>query len=244
MKWHIVLWKWQGAKEVERSYNYQHVNTLARSIRENTPDMDVRIVCVTDDPKGITDCDVHELWPDAGTLRNATKPNLPSCYRRLKLYDRVTQRQMGIAMGDRIASIDLDTLITGNLSEVLNRRGLYVGWKLPGTQHLHVYNGSFQMFTAGTLEDIWSEFDPEKSPRQAFNAGFLGSDQSWLSMKLIDREGCTDIPYPVLASYPLHCRRLGNFSVKHRLVFFHGKGKPWHPEVRKQSTWIDRYWRP
>lgn len=240
----VVLWKWQGKADVARSYNYEHVNALARSIRNNTPGMDVRITCVTDDVKGIHDAEAFPLWPDCGELKNATKPTLPSCYRRLKLYDPYTQREMGITRGQRIVSIDLDTLVTGDLKQVLHKEGAFVGWKLAGTHHPHVYNGSFQMFTAGTLDDVWKDFDPDRSPTVARNQGFLGSDQSWLSMKLIDREGCTDIPYPVFASYPLHCRRLGNFNAKHRLVFFHGRGKPWHPEVQRDSAWISRYWRP
>lgn len=242
--WHVVLWKWQGAQDVSRQYNYEHVNHMARAIRENTPGMDVRVICVTDDGKGIRDAEVFPLWEDCGELKNATKATLPSCYRRLKLYDQRTQREMGIPRGQRVVGLDLDTLVTGNLTHVLNTRGLFVGWKLAGTHHPHVYNGSFQMFTAGTLTDIWDEFDPEKSPREALQAGYLGSDQSWLSWKLIDREGCMDIPYPVFASYPLHCRRLGHFSAKHRLVFFHGKNKPWFPETRRDSAWINRYWRP
>jgi hypothetical protein len=242
--WHVVLWKWESPTNVARQYNAQHVNALARAIRTHTPGLDVRIVCVTDNEKGIVDAETFPLWEDCGTLKNATKDTLPSCYRRLKLYDRRTQKEMGIPRGQRVVSIDLDTLVTGNLTEVLNKSGLFVGWKLAGTHHPHVYNGSFQMFTAGTLEDVWTDFDPDRSPREALSKGFLGSDQSWLSMKLIDREGCTDIPYPAFASYPLHCRRLGQFSVRHRLVFFHGKNKPWFPETRRDSAWIDRYWRP
>jgi hypothetical protein len=221
-----------------------HVNTLARALIKHTPGMDVRIVCVTDDPAGITECETHPLWSDCSDLVNATKDNLPSCYRRLKLYDRATQRAMGIKAGDRILGLDLDVLVTGDLRGVLATPGLFVGWKLAGTHHTEVYNGSFQMFTAGTLDDVWYDFDPITSPRAALHAMYLGSDQAWLSWKLVNREGCTNIDYPVLASYPLHCQRLGRFSASHRLVFFHGKRKPWDPLAINESSWITRYWRP
>jgi hypothetical protein len=68
---------------------------------------------------------------------------------------------MGIGLADRILGLDLDTLVTGNLTEVLTKNGVYVGWKLAGTSHPEVYNGSFQMFTAGALRDVWEDFDPD-----------------------------------------------------------------------------------
>jgi hypothetical protein len=243
MRWHVVLWKWEPAEGVERHYAARHVNHMAVALRGACPGLDVRIVCVTDDPTGISQCETFPLWDDCNELRNATKPHLPSCYRRLKLFDWETQSEMGIAKGDRVVSLDLDALVTGNLPEVLRKEGVFVGWKLAGMLHDEVYNGSFWMFTAGTLRGIWAEFDPERSPQKAKLAGYLGSDQSWLSMNLIGKPGCTFIPYPTFASYPLHCKRLGYFSTKHRLVFFHGRTKPWQPEAAKESNWIRRYWR-
>lgn len=243
---HVVLWKWEPAFGVRRSYSAYHVNQLALAVKMHTEGMDVpvRVICVTDDPTGITECPTYPLWSDCSKIANATKQHLPSCYRRLKLYDRQTQRDLDISLGDRIVGLDLDVLITGNLREVLMKRGIYVGWKLVGPVHNEVYNGSFQMFTAGSLTEIWSEFDPKRSPYEASAAGWRGSDQSWLSMKLIGREGCTSIDYPTFASHPLHIKRLGAFSARTRIVFFHGNMKPWSPEAVVESKWIRRYWRP
>jgi hypothetical protein len=64
------------------------VNRIARAIKRNARAVPVRVVCVTDDPSGITECDTHPLWDDCSKLRNASGAHLPSCYRRLKLYDR------------------------------------------------------------------------------------------------------------------------------------------------------------
>jgi hypothetical protein len=202
-----------------------------------------RVIIVTDDPTGIVGAEVFPLWSDCGQLKNATKDHLPSCYRRLKLYDRQTQREMGIPLGDRIVSLDLDTLVCGPLDDVLNTSGLFVGWGLIGEYHERVYNGSFQMFHAGTLQDIWGEFDPDYSPRAARQAGYLGSDQSWLSWRLASKEGVRSIDYPTFASYPMHCLRMGSFMKSHRLVFFHGRVKPWDKEASDRTPWVKRYWR-
>jgi len=245
MRTHIVLWKWGQDNMVgDRRYTYQHVNVMNAMLLRHTATMKspVRVVCVTDEPGGIH-CDTYPLWRDGRDLVNATKPTLPSCYRRLKLYDRETQRSMGIDLGDRIVSLDLDTVICGNMRPILETEGVYVGWQLAGTYHNEVYNGSFQMFTSGTLQRIWSDFDPEMSPLRAKSAGYLGSDQAWLSWQLAKQDGCAHIPFPEFASYPLHLRLSRVFTGKHRLVFFHGKMKPWSTQSQLDSSWIQRYWR-
>lgn len=240
---HVVLWKWRPAVGVLRQYDAHHVNHLARMIKHHADGLDVRVICVTDEPDGITECETFQLWDDCSRLRNASGAHFPSCYRRLKLYDRWTQRDMGIPLADRVVSLDLDVLITGSLKNVLTKPGLFVGWKLSGMTHNEVYNGSFQMFTAGSLTHIWDSFDPDRSPIQANIAGWRGSDQAWLSMNLIGKDGCADIPYPQFASYPLHVRKIGGFSGSTRIVFFHGRKKPWSPEARAESRWISRYWK-
>lgn len=238
----IVLWKWSQANRA-RTYTSEHVDAMARMLRNNLA-VPHRIICVTDDPRGIAECETHPLWGDAEDLVNATNASLPSCYRRLKLYDQETQESLGIRRGDRIVGIDLDTVITGDVTELFTRPGLYVGWVLRGKKHPKVFNGSLQIFDAGPdLQHIWSKFDPETSPGEAFRAGYMGSDQSWLSYMLIGRSDARGLAWPEVASYPLQVRIQGVLSAQTRIVFFHGHQKPWHDDVRHQASWISRYWR-
>lgn len=240
--YNIVLWKWHSA-HMAGAYSADYVNTMRSMLERNLSGVAYRIICVTDDDHGVVG-ETFPLWDDCSGLQNASGPGrLPSCYRRLRLYDRETQKAMGIGVGERIVSLDLDAVVCQNMRPILETEGRFVGWKLAGEFHPWVYNGSFQMFTAGDLGHIWSDFDPETSPLKAKHAGFKGSDQAWLSMNLIGKEGSNDVPYPVLASYPLHCVRLANFSRKSVLVFFHGRRKPWSHETKSASPWVARYWR-
>lgn len=240
--YNIVLWKWQQ-ENMPNAYSPEYVNIMQDMLERNLHDVNYRIICVTDDDIGVV-CDTYPLWKDCGELLNPSGPSrLPSCFRRLRLYDHETQKDMGIKKGERIVSIDLDTVVCGPLRDMLAIEGRFVGWQLVGQAHPRVFNGSFQMFTAGDLQHIWSDFDPRKSPRVAREAGFFGSDQAWLSYNLVDKEGSNHIPYPVLASYPLHCVHMSQFKREHRLVFFHGKRKPWSPEAQAASPWIGRNWR-
>lgn len=238
---HVVLWKWNQPNAREH-YTSEHVNMMAAMLRRALGRMPYRVVCVTDDSYGV-DTEVYPLWPDCDNLANATRRDLPSCYRRLKLFDQDTQRQMGIEKGERILSIDLDTLLTGDITGLVSRRDRFLGWALKGDHHPKVFNGSFQMFTAGDLEFIWKEFDPVVSPKEAARANFKGSDQAWLSYRLVNMHDCDGLVSPEVVSYPNEIRRLALLDARTRIIFFHGRRKPWHQAALDESPWIKRYWR-
>jgi hypothetical protein len=102
------------------------------------------------------------------------------------------------------------------------------------------------MFTAGPdLQWMWDRFDPVKSPRDALKAGFFGSDQAYLSHQLAyspDAGGWT--ASDGVLSYNRDVRGPRLLPKHARVVFFHGKRKPWDTPTRLESRWIERYWRP
>lgn len=239
---HIVLWKWKQAGYRE-AYTSKHVNVMAAMIRRNLT-IPHRIICVTDDGYGIsTRVEVHPLWNDFYDMQSVMGTGMPSCYRRLKLFDPDTQRDMGIRNGDRVCWIDLDAVVVANLDKMLSRPDTFLGWSVRGTYHLRVFNGSMTMFTAGELAFIWSEFDPETSPEKAKNAGYLGSDQGWLSYRLAMNPEYAGWTWPVIASYPRELMRRPLLPKGVAIAFFHGKRKPWHPEVNSATPWVAQHWK-
>jgi hypothetical protein len=238
----IVLWKWAQAGNSRAVYEAEHVNVAVAMLRRNIK-LTSRIICITDDRSGIADCETAPLWGDCDNLANASGGYLPSCYRRLKLYDRATQMDLGIEKGERIISLDLDMLVTSNLDRLLKTEGRFVGWEMPGSIHAKVFNGSLQMFTAGDLQFIWSSFDPKTSPRDAAIAGFKGSDQSWLSWKLISQPGSVGLKLPDIASYPAQVRIQKIKPEDNKIIFFHGQVKPWFPEAKADTPWVSQYWK-
>src|SRR5215510_12738288 len=110
---HFVCWKWRSGYRHE--FTAEHVNTLDLMLAKHCS-LTHRLICVTDNPYGMH-CDVKMLWEDFADLRNPYDDGsnvVPSCYRRLKLFDPVTQELMGIRGGDHIVSIDLDVVIVRN----------------------------------------------------------------------------------------------------------------------------------
>lgn len=252
----ILIWKWkphydttpkpvQGRNPIKsvETYTAAHVNTMAAMLRKNMHGDPMRIICITDDPTGIDKCETFPLWNDYNTLFNVSGKHLPSCYRRLKMFDLPTLNEMGIAKGQRVASIDIDSVIVGDMRPIFDKQGPFVGWGVRGTFHPRVFNGSFSMWDAGAWQDLWSTFNPIESPKQANAKGYFGSDQGWISMNLAKRVDVQSHGYPMMVSWPNEARRLGKIDIRNRVVFFHGRQKPWHPDTIRISPWITKYWR-
>lgn len=237
----FVIWKWT-VPTFRTSYTSEHANQLVRQMLKHSVPRE-KIILVTDDPEGVTECRTFTLWPDLGGVRNISGPHLPSCYRRLKLFDLGTLESMGISQGDRVVSMDLDTVILQNFLELFqNKKADFVGWQVPGTVHPKVLNGSLWMFTAGKIQHLWRDFDAHKSPGMAANAGYMGSDQGYLSYNLVGRDF---VQYWTSSDgvlcYTRDIRKFRYLPGHTKVVFFPGKMKPWDQNTLRESPWIKRY---
>lgn len=156
------------------TYTSEHVNTLRRMVARcyNHPH---RIFCVTDDPTGLDDgIEYVPLWRDHSDLVNPSHPtSRPNCYPRLKLFSG----EMEAIFGPRFISLDLDMVLVDDVAPLWNRPEDFVIYDARGDDH---YNGSMFMMTAGAREQVWTKFDPVRSPQLTTAAGMRGSDQAWI----------------------------------------------------------------
>jgi hypothetical protein len=162
----------------------------------------------------------------------------PSCYRRLKVF----APDAAAWLGERIIGLDLDVVVTGDLTPLFDDPADFKIWgqtDFPGKQW---YNGSFWSLRAGTRPQVWTEFDPTTSPAKQKAAGCRGSDQGWLSYILGPKEqtwGKKDGIY----SWRVHLAPKGGELPKDaRLVVFHGKVDPWSYQVQCRK-WIREHYR-
>lgn len=241
---HFVTWKWRQ-KLNPKAYTSNYVNAMVHMLAEKQADP-YRIICITDNSNDIV-CETYPLWEDWGHINNVSGQHLPSCYRRLKIFDRATQASLGIKEGDRIVSIDLDAVLVNEVTQLFRRTERFVGWRVPGSRHPAVFNGSLFMFTAGDLDFLWHEFDGTKSnsPTKTLLAGYMGSDQGWLSYRLIKEKfagGWTERDGVLSFVRNVEQARMHKYvkldPLKARIVFFAGRRKPWHADVLKQCPWI------
>lgn len=233
---HAVTFKWRQPG-YRHEFKAEYVNVLERAVRRNY-DGDPRFVCVTDDPDGI-DGETFPLWTDFEGVHNNSGADLPSCYRRLKLFDPATQEEMGIEPGDRIVQIDLDTVIVGDLNPLWDRYEAFVGWAVKNRFHDRVFNGSMWMFQAREFSHVWRTFDPVKSPKQAKEAGFLGSDQAVMTMMVGTEQAGWDRSDGIYTRMETMQPGKG-LPADASVVMFHGNVKPWDVGA---PGWIQRYWK-
>jgi hypothetical protein len=222
----IVIWKWRSPHKLHLVFNYssEAVNRLSSEISRNLS-LPHDIVCVTDDPVHLnSNIRTVPLWPDAR--------HLGGCWTRLKAF----APEMRELIGPRFVWIDLDTIVTGSLDPLFSRTedAVFLGSDpKPGTP----YNGSMVMMTAGARAEVWSTFDPDRSPALTRNLGLIGTDQAWFAYVLGRNEAvwlpdsgamCSADCVPDLPSHA-------------RIVFFPGPSKPHMSTTWKAAPWVTRY---
>lgn len=236
----VVCWKWKSAQYRVR-YESSHVNILAAMVKRNYRNA-YRFVCITDDATGLDKhIEVLPLWGEHARVANPSGIHLPSCFRRLKLFSS----EMGdILKARRVVSLDLDVVITGDITPLWDRPELFVGWRVPSTARTrYAFNGSMWMTVPGAYGDIWNKFDPVKSPALAKAAQYFGSDQGWMSYYLrdLDLPGWTAVDG--VYSYPREVRTFGRLPHNARIVIFHGGRKPWESTAFRGHPWISQHYR-
>jgi hypothetical protein len=123
--------------------------------------------------------------------------------------------------GERIIACDLDTLITGDLTDIVSYDGDFAA--LTDPYHPHRMNSSLMSWRAGHLDHVWNEWNDDGCPREQF--GPFGDG------------GCIDHYHPEcdrfqtlfpgqIASYKADCRKYSRMPPDTRILYFHGQPKP------------------
>ena len=239
----VVCWKWKTFG-YRSHFGPDTVNTLRRMVARNLR-LPHRFTCLTDDPKGIdSDIRIIPLWDTYASVPNPSNPRNPSCYRRLRMFSAEAKD----LIGEKIVSMDLDVVITGDLTPLFDREDDFVIWGgqtvQPGVRGLvyNWYNGSLMMLKAGTRTKVWDAFDPKVSPAKANQAGCRGSDQGWISYCLGKNEKVWGLDDGVL-SYRNHILPKGGaLPSGARIVAFHGQYDPWMPQVQTRTPWVANHY--
>lgn len=233
----VICWRWRPPAGYRSTFGPDTVNTLRRMVARHYQHPH-RFICVTDDPAGIdSDIEIVSLWNDFADVPSPHGGKNPSCYRRLRLFHPDAAKWFG----NRFVSLDLDVVITGDLSQLWNRPDPFVMWG--DTNPTTFYNGSMVLLTAGARSQVWTEFDPTTSPRLARQAGQFGSDQAWISYRLGPGEAKWTKADGVY-SFRNDLQRNGSRTLppNARIVVFHGQYDPWSPAVQSQYPWVREHY--
>lgn len=233
----VVCWKWKPKGGNYRStFNAEHVNTLYRMVARNY-DKPFEMVCFTDDDKGILNCiRTHPLWDNYTDVTAPRGSEYPSCYRRLLAFGD----DIGSVIGGRFVSVDLDCVITGNVTELWSREEDFIIWS-PGHPG-PTYNGSMWMMNPGARKEVLERFDPLRSPKLAEQAGFIGSDQAWITY-IVGDSAVWDASDGVY-SWETHLRNRGFYLPSDaKIVFFWGHSDPWDKRSQERAPWLKEHYR-
>jgi hypothetical protein len=252
----FVSWLWRGNTMGPGRVEYvaDHVNRLDAMLQRHVT-LPFEHVCVTDMPDDIVPwVRIVPMWPELG--------GYGKCYRRLKVFDPAMRQ----VLGPRIVSIDLDTVITGNIDHLFNRPEPFVIWgdrtqvdAAAGTP----YCGSLFMLEIGYRPDVWRGFDPAVALGLRKAKGWVGSDQAWMAHTIegapvwTKRDGVfsfrLDIqlriglrPGGMIAGRNRPARpqnRDGSLPEAARIVFFHGAEDPSQTHLHVHHKWISEHWR-
>lgn len=221
----VCTWLW-GNK-----YKNDDVEKLYAGVKRNLM-QPFRFLCVTEDyldvvlSRGI---ERHSI-PDLGLTK------IPGCFARLRMFDPEWQREKRI--DDRLVSMDLDSVVTGNLDDLVDRREPFLILRGANASNPCPYNGSIFMLRSGVHPEVWKDFNlvaASKIKRYEF-----ADDQGWLWHMLPDAAGWNvGVESGIYAFKKPGWPKGDALPVDARLVVFPG----WRsPAQFKSLPWIEQHW--
>lgn len=163
----VATWLWGS------TFSAAHVNALQAGLRAHLA-MPFELVCITNQP----DC----IHPDVRIVpMPMTYAQTPRCRRRMQGFSAEFASQ---CLGRRILYVDLDMVIVGDLTPIVDRPEPLVMWKV---QHAEVFSGSCLLANAGALGGAWQKFQregeawPNRLTHPSAGRGSVASDQAMLN---------------------------------------------------------------
>lgn len=158
------------------------------------------------------------------------------CFARLRMFDPGWQESIGA--GERIACIDLDVIVTGELDPLFNRPEQFVILQGANAANPCPYNGSIWFLRKGYRPDVWSDFSIEAASK--IKKYEFADDQGWFWHKMPDAAGWKVGPTSGIYAFKKPAWPQGDDLPKDaRLVVFPG----WRsPEKFTALPWVQKHW--
>ncbi len=233
----FVTFKWKPYNGYRSKFDGETVNVLYRMVKRHYHGP-FKFVVLTDDATGITEpgVEIRRLWNDFAAVPNPSGIGNPSCYRRLRLF----AENPGEFLGERFACLDLDMVITGDITAMFNRPEDFLIWR--SCTHGNPYCGAMWYLRAGARPQVWRDFDPVMSPIATKRAKIFGSDQAWIAYSLGPDEAVWDKNDGVY-SFRLDLAGRQTLPAGVKVVQFHGKSSPWEADAQRKHSWIKDHYR-
>jgi len=222
----VMTWFW-GDK-----YSPHDVAKLAAGFKRHLR-QPYRFVCATDDDS------LSIPGVETTPIKDPGLTKQKGCFARLRLFDKVWQDDIGVE--DRLANVDLDVVVTGEIDLLFNRPDPFVVLKGANASNPCPFNGSLFMLRRGAHPELWDDFTLEAASKIPFYE--FPDDQGWFWHKIPDASGWNvGSPSGVYAfQKPGWPADVGDrLPAGARMVVFPG----WRsPSKFKHLPWIKEHWR-
>ena len=226
----IVCWKWEpigGVPTTKKHARFHsgHVNALLEMLKKHLH-RPFRLLCATDDPEGIDpEVQIVPLWDEFRFMGG--------CFVRLHCF-----RKDFDLFGGRFTSIDLDTIITGDITPLFDRTEDFIIWQPDNDgNRIAAYCGSLWTLTAGSHPEVYDSFDPSIIRPNRNNKYLGGSDQLHISKQLPNAAIYTteDGIHNFVPDIQAAGKGLPEDA---RIVFFNGRYMPDDRFIAIEAPWI------
>jgi hypothetical protein len=210
-------------------YSGTDVAKLAAGLKRNVS-QPYRFLVFTDQTRDVGGVERHQIC-------DLLLTKYQGCFARLRLFH--PEFQDALKFDDRIVSVDLDVVITGNLDPLFDRPEPFLILKGANSENPCPYNGSLWMLRPGYRPDVWTEFTLSKAAAIDWYA--FPDDQSWFAHMMPNEAGWTAGPESGVYAFKKPGWPKGDDLPKDaRLVAFPG----WRsPEKFKHLKWVQQNWR-
>jgi hypothetical protein len=218
----VLTWKWGDAYGPEYVIRLNHM--LSRHLR-----VPFQLFCITDNAEGLLNQDIALVpmftkWAGVKKPQGYRSADNDLCQRRLAMFDR----QFLEVQSGRFLHLDLDTVITGDITDMIVRPEPLIMAARPKMKH-RVMPG-FMLFDRGYLHELWETFhgDPQRSDMELID--------NFVSSRNLNPPTWTEAD----GVYGhIYIKKAGHLPKDARVVMFYGPGKPHEVD----AAWVKEHWR-
>lgn len=239
----IVVFVWDPLPDQQHSipsqkivrYTEQHIETHYRMIERNL-NTDFRYIVFSDRSLDLNiPAVVYKLWDK--------HRDLGGCFHRLQTYSV----NMAEYFSDQpFVCMDLDMVITGDITDIVTREGDFVYYKMPGADGTGSrFNcGLYKFGYPGSRDSVWFEFNNNPPRAIELSKDIAGTDQGWVNYCMdLDNELCWDINDGIY-DFRIHLLEKGITDLPEdaKIVMWPGPRDPSQQQWQEKYSWIKQHY--
>lgn len=163
---------------------------------------------------------------------------IPGCLCRLRMFDRQWQDRQGLSKGDRLVTMDLDSIVTGSFEYLFITDERFMILKGANTVNKCPFNGSLMMLKVGSYPEVWNRFSLDAVSRVPHHD--YPDDQAWIWHMMPNSSGWVAGFSSGVYAFKKHGWPPGDgLPPNARLVVFPG----WRdPQMFIHLPWVKKHW--